>query len=129
MLIVFNDIRRLVHFEFVPHSITVHAKFYVEVLKRLKRRVYRVQPDIADNWKLHTDIVSVHTAFLVIRFLTESKVQRPPPPPPTVLALLLPRLKTPMKGHHFGSVGKVKEAYIKALKYIPEKAYRDAFDA
>ena len=82
MLIVFNDIRRLVHFEFVPHSITVHAKFYVEVLKRLKRRVYRVQPDIADNWKLHTDIVSVHTAFLVIRFLTESKVQRPPPPSP-----------------------------------------------
>ncbi|XP_018403545.1 PREDICTED: uncharacterized protein LOC108780364 [Cyphomyrmex costatus] len=32
MLIVFFDIRGLVHHEFVPHGKTVDAKFYVEVL-------------------------------------------------------------------------------------------------
>ena len=35
-----------------------------------------------------------------------------------------------MKGYDFGTVNKVvKEAYTKALKDIPKKAYRDAFDA
>ena len=29
-----------------------------------------------------------------------------------------------MKGHHFGTVEKVKETCTKALKDIPEKAYR-----
>jgi len=49
MVIVFFDIRGLVHHEFVPHGKTTNAKFYVEVLKRLKRRVHRVRPEIADN--------------------------------------------------------------------------------
>ena len=36
VLIVFFDIRGLAHHEFVPHGTTLNAKFYVEVLKRLK---------------------------------------------------------------------------------------------
>ena len=39
--------------EFVPHDTTDNDKFYVEVLKRLKRRVYRVRVDIVDYLKLH----------------------------------------------------------------------------
>jgi len=37
MVIVFFDIRGLVHHKFVPYGITTNAKFYVEVLKRLKK--------------------------------------------------------------------------------------------
>jgi hypothetical protein len=33
-----------------------------------------------------------------------------------------------MKGHHFGTVGEVKEACTKALKEIPEEACHDDFD-
>ena len=73
------------------------------------------------------------TAFFVTRFLTDSKVPTIPQPPysPDVAPpdfFLFPRLKTPMKGHHFGTVDKVKEACTKALKDIPEKTYCDAFD-
>jgi histone-lysine N-methyltransferase SETMAR len=39
MLIIFFDIRGVVHHEYVPAAQTVHAKFYVEVLKRLRERV------------------------------------------------------------------------------------------
>lgn len=43
MLIVFFDARGIVHFEFVPQGQTVNSAFYLEVLKRLKRRVARVR--------------------------------------------------------------------------------------
>jgi len=39
-VIVFFDIKGLVHHEIVPHGTTINTKFYVEVLKRFKRRVY-----------------------------------------------------------------------------------------
>ena len=42
---------------------------------------------------------------------------------------LIPRLKTPMKGHHFGTVDEVKDACTEALKDIREKAYCEASDA
>ena len=66
-------------------------------------------------------------------FLSDSKVPTIPQPlySPDVAPLdffLFPRLKTPMKGHHFVTVEKVKEACTEALKDIPEKAYRDAID-
>lgn len=38
-LIVFFDIKGQVYHDFVPHSTTVNAKFYVQLLKRLKRKV------------------------------------------------------------------------------------------
>lgn len=35
------------------------------VIRRLNRRVKRVQPEIADNWKLHHDNASSYTSFVV----------------------------------------------------------------
>lgn len=34
-----------------------------------------------------------------------------------------------MKGHHFGTVDKIKEACTRALMDIPEDTYCDAFNA
>nr|QXJ78547.1 putative DD34D transposase [Floraphis choui] len=81
MVIEFFDIRGLVHHEFVPHGTIINAKFHVEVLKRLKRRVHRVRPEIVENWKLHYDNAPAHTAFLVTQLLADSKVPTIPQPP------------------------------------------------
>ncbi|XP_056639027.1 uncharacterized protein LOC130446672 isoform X1 [Diorhabda sublineata] len=81
MLIVFIDIKGIVHHEFVPPGQTVNAKFYVEVLKRLKRRVNRVRQDIAADWKLHHDNAPAHTAFLVNSYLTKAGISTLPQPP------------------------------------------------
>lgn len=78
MLIVFFDIRGLIHHDFVPCGTTVNAKFYVEVLKKLKQRVHCIHPDIADDWKLHHDNAPAHTTFLVIHFPADSKVPTVP---------------------------------------------------
>ncbi|GFU52220.1 hypothetical protein TNCV_3052411 [Trichonephila clavipes] len=53
MLIVFFDKNGVVYSEFVPEGQTVNGAFYVDVLKRLKRQVNRVRPELSANWKLH----------------------------------------------------------------------------
>lgn len=65
MLIIFFDKKCVVHSEIVPEGQTVNGSFYVVVLRRLNRRVKRVQPEIADNWKLHHDNASSYTSFMV----------------------------------------------------------------
>lgn len=134
MLIVFFDIMGLVHHACVPHGVIVNAPFYVEVLKRLKRRVHRVRRDIADDWKLPHDNVPAHTAFLVTRLLSDSNgstISQPPYSPDVAPPdfFLFSRLKLLMKGRHFETVDNVKKACTKAIKNILRKVQRDAFDA
>ncbi|KAJ8957240.1 hypothetical protein NQ318_007804 [Aromia moschata] len=84
---------------------TVTGKFYVEVLKRLKRRVKRV-PDISKSWKLHHDNAPSHTCFLVADYLIKAGITVVSQPP-----------YSPDK------------ACTDALKAIPENDYRATFDA
>ncbi|GFU72420.1 uncharacterized protein TNCV_933711 [Trichonephila clavipes] len=72
MLIVFFDKNGAVHSEFVPERQTVSGAFYVEVLKRLKRRVNRVRADISTKCKLHHDNAPSHTCFVVTEHLTKN---------------------------------------------------------
>ena len=51
----FFDSKGVVHKGFVPPGQTVNAAFYVEVLERLKKRVTRIRPEIANTWVLHHD--------------------------------------------------------------------------
>jgi hypothetical protein len=57
MLIVFLDIRGIVHHEFVPEGRTVNAEFYCNVLRRLREDIRQKQPELwcAGNWLLHDE--------------------------------------------------------------------------
>lgn len=83
VLIVFFDIRGLVHHKFVPLGTTINARFYVEMLKRLKWRAHNIRTDIAGDWKHHHDSAPAHTAFALTCFLVDSKVSRVPQLPYT----------------------------------------------
>ena len=71
MLICFFNSEGIVHTEFVPQGHTVNQFYYREILERLRKRVVRVRPSIADNWMLHHDNVPCHTAISVIEFLAK----------------------------------------------------------
>ena len=58
MLICFFDSQGIVHTEFVPQGQTVNQFYYDEILERLRKRVVRMQPSIANNWMLHHDNVT-----------------------------------------------------------------------
>ncbi|UYV63484.1 hypothetical protein LAZ67_2004229 [Cordylochernes scorpioides] len=60
---------------------TVNSAFYLEVLRRLKRRIARVRTDIKDTVKLHHDNVTSHTAFIITNFLARSNTLVIPHPP------------------------------------------------
>ena len=81
MLICFFDSEGIVHTEFVPQGHTVNQFYYHEILERLRKRVVRVRPSIADNWMLHHDNAPCHAAISVIEFLAKKGIPVVPQPP------------------------------------------------
>ncbi|UYV64971.1 hypothetical protein LAZ67_3002608 [Cordylochernes scorpioides] len=134
MIIVFFDIRGIVHCEFVPQGQTVNSAFYLEVLRRLKRRIIRVMTDIKDTVKLHHDNATSHTAFIITNFLARSNNPVIPHPPyspdlaPCDL-FLFPRLKREMKGKHWETVENIQHHVTTFLRSIPVEEFQDAFQA
>ncbi|GFY70727.1 uncharacterized protein TNIN_27561 [Trichonephila inaurata madagascariensis] len=83
-----------------------NSEFYVEVLTRPRKRIVRVRPA---NWRLRRDNARSHTAFRVLEYLASTMWQRrliphsPDFTPPDIP--LFPRIKSSLKGKHYGSVG------------------------
>ena len=99
----------IVHKEFVPPGQTVNQTFYLQVLERLRNRVVRIRREIANTWFLQHDNAPSHTSFAVRKFLAQHNITMLPHPPyspdlaPCNLCFF-PKLKTHLKGHHFGTV-------------------------
>ncbi|UYV75591.1 hypothetical protein LAZ67_13000681 [Cordylochernes scorpioides] len=132
MIIVFFDIRGIVHCEFVPQGQTVNSAFYLEVLRRLKRRIARVRTDIKHTVKLHHDNATSHTAFMITNFLARSNTSVIPHPPysPDLAPcdfFLLPRLKREMKGKHWEPVENIQHHVTTFLRSIPAEEFQGAF--
>jgi hypothetical protein len=67
MLIIFFDIKGIVHFEFIPLGRTVNQAYYVEISKRLCEAVRRQRLEFRpNNWILHHNYVPAHKAITEI---------------------------------------------------------------
>ena len=113
MIIVFFDSRGFVNKEFVPPGQTVNHAFYKDVLERLRKWVQRVRKDIADNWVLQHDNTPAHNGLSIREFLAKKNIPVLPHPPyspdlaPCDFYLFL-KLKSKLKGHHFGMMENTK---------------------
>jgi histone-lysine N-methyltransferase SETMAR len=114
MLIVFFDIRGIVHRKFVPQGHTVNKKFYCEVLRRLRENIWRKRSDLwrTKNWILHDDNAPCHLALLVREFLANHNMLLLPHPPysPDLAPanfFLFPKMKMQLKGRRFHSVADI----------------------
>jgi len=74
ILICFFDSQGIVCTKFVPQGQTVNQFYYREILGRLRKRVVRVRPSIANNWMLHHDNAPCHMAISVIEFLAKKGI-------------------------------------------------------
>ena len=133
MLIIFFYSKGIVHKEFVPPGQTVNQTFYLQVLERLRNRVRRVRGEIADKWFLHHDNAPSHTSFAVREFLAQNKITTLPHPPysPDLAPcdfFLFPKLKTHLKGHHFGTVENVQAAATRALNNISSEDFLHCYE-
>jgi hypothetical protein len=57
MFIIFRDIKRILHKEFVLADQTVNSAYYCDILWRLHENVPRLRPELwqQKNWLLHHD--------------------------------------------------------------------------
>jgi hypothetical protein len=118
-----GGIQGVVHHEFVPQDQTVNAAFYVEVLKRLCERVRHVRPELwaEKNWILHHDNAPLCLALTVCELFakndtitTDHPSYSPNLAPATFF--LFPKVKTIMRGEHFGDVENIKCETTRLLK-------------
>jgi hypothetical protein len=73
MLIIFFDIKGIVHKEFVLASQTVNSTYYCDVLWRLHENVRKLWRQ--KNWLLHHDNTPSHTSFFSVQFFTKKQHQ------------------------------------------------------
>ena len=112
LLSVFCDCNGVVHHEFLRQGRKVNKEYYLEVMRQLREAIRQKRTELWKNqsWILHHDNASVHTSMLVHEFLVKSKTiimaQTPYSPD---LALVFPKLKTPMKGKWFATIAKKKK--------------------
>lgn len=125
MLIAYFDAKGLIHHEYVPPNQTVNAAYYVEVLKRLRRRIQRVRPEYKQpgSWTLLDDNAPAHSANVVTRFLANYQIPRichPPYSPDLAPAdfFLFPKLKLNVKGRFFEDVSTIQASCTEHLKAI-----------
>ena len=127
------DSEGIVHTKFVPQGHTVNQFYYREILERLRKRVVRVRPSIADNWVLHHDNAPCHTAITVIEYLAKKGIPVVPQPlyspdlSPCDFFLFL-KLKFHLKGRHFGTVENIEKAVTGQLKAIPVSDYQRCYE-
>lgn len=132
MLIVFFDVRGIVHFEFIPQEKTVNSAFNLQAFKRLKRRVARLRADIKDTVRVHHNNALSHTVFIFTNFLAHSNtpvVIRPhysPDPALCDIFLFFRREENP-KGKHWEFMKNIQKHVITFLSYISVEKFQGAF--
>lgn len=136
MMIVFFDIKGIVHREFLPKGQTVNAEFYCTVLKRLREDIRRKRPSLwrDGNWVLHHDNAPAHNAFHTREFLSQTGTTVAPHPPysPDLAPcdfFLFPKLKMRLKGRRFNTVEEIQCESQMLLNTIHESDFHSAFQA
>ena len=113
IIVFFFDSRGIVHKEFVPPGQTVNHAFYKDVLEQLRKRVQRVRRDTANNWVLQHDNAPAHIALSIREFLAKKHSRTSTTSYSPDLApcdfYLLSKLKSKLKGHHFGMMENIQK--------------------
>lgn len=134
MLIIFFDIRGIVHKEFVPPGQTVNGKFYCEVLRRLRENVRRKRPELwkKKDWLVHHDNAPAHTSLVVREFLAKNNMATVPHPPysPDLAPCdfyLFPKMKIALKGRRFDSIEDIQVESQRVLNTLHPSDFQECF--
>jgi len=134
MLIIFLDIRGIVHKEFLSPGQTVIGKFYCEVLRRLRQNVRCKRPEMwkNGNWLLHHDNAPAHISLVVREFLTKNNVSTVPHPAysPDLAPCnfyVFPKMKLRLKGRRFASIEEIQAESQQILNTLTPADFSECF--
>lgn len=128
-LIVFFDIRSIIHREYVPAGQTVTGQFYVAVLKRLPARVFRVRSELTKD-----DKAPAHSSNSVQEVLAQKGIPalHHPPHSPDIASwdfFLFSNMKSHLKGTVHGGLKEVQEAVTVVLNGLTSEDYQGCFQS
>jgi histone-lysine N-methyltransferase SETMAR len=133
MLIVFFNIRGIVHLEFATKGQTVNAEFYCSVLHRLREDIRQKQPEMwhAGNWLFH-DNASAHRVLVTCEFLAHNSIITLPhlPYSPDLAPcdfFLFPKMKLKLKGRCCDRVEEIQRESQNALGTLQEQDLQHTF--
>jgi hypothetical protein len=133
MLIVFFDIRGMLHLGFAPEGRTVNAEFYCKVLRRLRENIQRKRPEMwrAGNWMLHDENAPSHRALVTREFLAHNIITLPHPPYSPNLDpcdfFLFPKMKLQLKGRHFDRLEEIQRESQNVLGTLRDQDFQHMF--
>ena len=134
MLVVYFDLKGIVHHEFVPRGRMVNKQLYQEILARLRDAVLRKRPELWENqtWCCTTTMrrLTRRSSSAVIW----QNIRYPLCPIHPILLtqpqqtfFLFPKLKTTLKGRRFQTIEEIQENATIELRAITSSAFQEAF--
>ena len=118
----------------VPIGQTVNKEYYVEVLKKFRKRFRLKRPALfkSGQWHFHWDNVLVHNSILVTDYLTKMGINTVPQPTdsPDLAPCdfwLFPKLKEKLRGCRYETIEEMKEAVTKVIDTLTQEDFHVAF--
>ncbi len=135
MLVVFFDIRGIVHREFTPRGLGVRGHLYLDILRHLRRAMRRRRPQMwmTGRWWLQHDGAPAHRANIVTRYLraTQTCVLPHPAYSPDVTPCdywLFARIKRHLKGQRFQDINELRRTVNNVMRDIPREQFEYAIN-
>ena len=112
----------MIYLHWVPTGQTVNKGYYVEVLRKFRKRFLGERPALfkSGQWHFHQDNTPVHNSILVSDYLTKMGIKTVPHCPYSQdLApcdfCSFPKLKEKLKGCRYETIEEMKEAVTKVI--------------
>ena len=129
-MIPFFDSTGMIYMNWVPTGQTVNREYYVEVLRKFRKRFRRKRPALfkSGQWHFYQDNAPVHNSILVTDYLTEMGINTVPQPPYSRdLApcdfWLFPKLR----GCRYETIEEMKEAVTKVIDTLTQEDFHGSF--
>ena len=134
LMIPFCDSTGMIYMHWVPTGQTVNKEYYVEVLRKFRKRFRWKRPALFKSglWHFHQDNAPVNNSILVTDYLTKMGIKTVPQPPysPDLVPCdfwLFPKLKEKLRGCPYETIEEMKEAAIKVIDPPIQEDFHKAF--
>ena len=130
----FFDSAGMIYMNWVPTGQTVNKEYYVEVLRRFRKRFRRKRPALfkSGRWHFRQDNVLVPNSILVTGYLTKMGIKIVPRRPYSPYLApcdfcLFPKLKEKLRGCRYETIEEMKESGTKVIDTLTQEDLHVAF--
>ena len=130
----FFDSTGMIYMHRVPTGQAVNKKYYVKVLRELRKKFRRKRPALfkSSQWHFHQDNAPFHNSILVTEYLTKMGIKTVPHPPysPDLAPCdvwLFPKLKEKLRSCRYETIEEMKEGVTKFIDTLTQEDFHGTF--